>query len=60
MARYKKYNYSQMVMLPVSLENQLMEGTLEYAIHEVVESKIDTSIFADKYNNDETNDTTGK
>ncbi len=53
MARYKKYNYSQMVMLPVSLENQLMEGTLEHAIHEIVETKIDTSIFADKYNNDQ-------
>ena len=54
MARYKKYNYSQMVMLPVSLENQLMEGTLEHTIHEVVETKIDTSVFSDKYNNDET------
>lgn len=54
MARYKKYNYAQMVMLPVSLENQLMEGTLEHAIHEVVETKIDTTIFEDKYNNDTT------
>lgn len=54
MAKYKKYNYSQLVMLPVSLENQLMAGTLEYAIHEVVESRIDTSIFEDKYNNDST------
>jgi len=53
MARYKKYNYAQMVMLPVSLENQLMEGTLEHAIHDIVESKIDTSIFEDKYNNNE-------
>ena len=52
MARYKKYNYSQMVMLPVSLENQLMKGTLEHMIHEVVETKIDTTIFEDKYNND--------
>jgi transposase len=54
MARYKKYNYSQMVMLPVSLENQLMEGTLEHTIHEVVDNKIDLSIFSDKYKNDET------
>ncbi|MFC2088424.1 IS1182 family transposase [Calditrichota bacterium] len=54
MARYKRYNYSQMVMLPVSLENQLMSGTLEHAIHEVVETKIDTSIFESKYNNEET------
>lgn len=54
MARYKKYDYSQMVMLPVSLENQLMEGTLEHTIHEVVENKIDISIFSDKYKNDDT------
>ena len=26
MAKYKKYNYSQMVMISVSLENQLMPG----------------------------------
>jgi len=54
MAKYKKYNYSQMVMLPVSLENQLMLGTLEHAIHEVEEKKINLSIFVDKYNNDDT------
>jgi transposase len=54
MAKYKKYNYSQMVMIPVSLENQLMPGTLEHAIHEIVETKINLSIFEVKYNNDDT------
>ena len=54
MAKFKHYNYSQMVMIPVSLENQLMEGTLEFAIHEIVEKRIDLSIFKDNYNNDET------
>ena len=54
MAKYKKYNYSQMVMIPVSLENQLMPGTLERAIHEVVEKKVDLSLFYEKYKNDET------
>jgi hypothetical protein len=34
MARYKSYDYAQMVMIPVSLEKQLMPGTLEFAIHE--------------------------
>jgi hypothetical protein len=38
MAKYKEYDYSQMVMLPVSLEDQLMPGTLEFAIHALVES----------------------
>lgn len=41
-------------MLPVSLENQLKEGTLEHAIHEIIETKINTSKFSDKYNNYET------
>ena len=26
MAKYKKYNYAQMVMIPVSLEDQLLPG----------------------------------
>jgi transposase len=54
MAKYKKYNYAQMVMIPVSLEDQLLPGTLEYTIHEAVESKVDLSVFVLKYNNDET------
>jgi len=54
MAKYKKYNYSQMVMLPVSLQDQLMPGTLEHTIHDVVEKKVDLSIFDDNYNNDDT------
>ena len=54
MAKYKKYDYSQMVMIPVSLENQLMPGTLEHTIHEVIEKKVDLSLFNEKYNNDET------
>ncbi len=41
MTKYKKYNYSQMVMIPVSLKNQLMPGTLEYTIHEAVEWRIE-------------------
>ncbi|KPK87422.1 hypothetical protein AMJ80_12095 [bacterium SM23_31] len=54
MAKYKKYNYSQMIMIPVSLQDQLMPGTLEHAIHEVIEKKVDLSIFDEKYKNDET------
>ncbi len=54
MAKYKTYNYSQTILLPVSLEDQLMPGTLEFAIHTLVEKRMDMSIFADKYNNDKT------
>ncbi len=54
MARYKQYDYNQMMMVPVSLEEQLMPGTLEYAIHHVVEQRLDLSIFDERYRNDET------
>jgi len=54
MARYKHYDYSQSVLIPVSLEQQLMPGTLEFAIHSLVETRMDTSIFEDRYSNDET------
>ena len=54
MARYKKYDYNQTVLLPVSLENQLEIGTLEYAINKLVDEKIDRSIFDKNYQNDET------
>jgi transposase len=53
-ARYKPYDYNQTMMIPVSLEDQLVPGTLEYAIHDVVEERLDLSIFDDRYRNDET------
>jgi transposase len=54
MARYKRYDYSQKVFIPVSLEDQLMPGTLEFVIHTLIESRIDMSVFDDRYNNEET------
>ena len=54
MARYKSYNYSQTVMLPVSLEDQLMPGTIEFAIHTLVEHRVDVSRFDERHQNDET------
>ena len=54
MAKYKKYDYSQSILIPVSLEDQLMPGTLEFAIHTLVEERMDMSVFDGKYQNDET------
>jgi transposase len=54
MAKYKSYDYSQGVLIPLSLGEQLMPGTLEFAIHTLVETRIDTSIFEARYSNDET------
>jgi len=52
MAKYKSYNYSQNVLIPVSLEDQLIPGTLEFAIHTLVETRMYTSIFDCRYDND--------
>ena len=54
MAKFKTYDYRQRVLLPVSLEEQLMPGTLEFAIHTLVEKRLDMAIFHDKYRNDAT------
>ncbi|NIQ87723.1 MAG: IS1182 family transposase [Deltaproteobacteria bacterium] len=54
MAKYKHYDYSQDVLIPVSLKDQLIPGTLEFAIHTLVQTRMDTSIFDDRYSNDET------
>ena len=54
MARYKHYDYDQLMMVPVSLEEQLIPGTLEYAIHHVLEKRLDLSDFDERYCNDKT------
>jgi hypothetical protein len=47
MARFKTYDYTQLVFLPFSLADQLMPGTL-------VKHRVDMSVFDGKYRNDET------
>ena len=53
MAKYKRYDYKQSLMIAVSLEEQLVPGTLEFAIHTLVERRMDMSVFDDNYQNDE-------
>jgi transposase len=54
MAKYKRYDYSQKIFIPVSLEDQLMPGTLEFAIHTLVDTRMDMSVFDRNYKNDQT------
>lgn len=54
MARNKAYDYRQMQMVAVSLEQQLVPGTLEYAIHDLIEDRIDVSGFDARFRNDDT------
>jgi len=54
MARYKPYDYSQMMMVPVLLAEQLVPGTLEHSIHYLLEEHLDLSGFDQDFKNDET------
>jgi transposase len=54
MAKYKPSNENQMVMLPISLQDQLVPGTLEHTINRLVDENINLSVFDERYKNDET------
>ena len=54
MAKHQHYEYSQAVIAPIFLDDQLVPGTLEYAIHYIVEERLNMSIFDKRYNNDST------
>ena len=54
MAKFKRYDYSQKVLIPVSLQEQLVPGSLEFAIHTLIETRMDMSVFEGNYKNDAT------
>ena len=54
MANHQLYDYKQSVIGPIFLEDQLLPGTLEYAIHYIVEERLDMGVFNARYNNDKT------
>lgn len=53
MARFKVVDMSPR-LLPVILEQQLVPGTFEYALHALIDSEFDLSALAAKFKNDET------
>jgi len=54
MAKFKPCKEDQLVMLPISLVDQLVPGTLEHTISQLVDKHIDLSVFDERYNNDQT------
>ncbi|WP_281647655.1 transposase [Parendozoicomonas sp. Alg238-R29] len=54
MPRFKPYDTSQNLLLPVNLAEQLVPGSFEHTLNDLVDHEIDTSIFYDHYNNDDT------
>ena len=53
MPRFKPYDYRQGLMVSVTPEAQFLEGSLEYALHHLIEERIAESWFDGLYANDE-------
>ena len=53
MPNFKPYNHDQTAMIVVNFKDQLQPGTFEYAIHHLIETKLDLSVFYPKYQNDD-------
>ena len=54
MARYKGYDYTPTVLIPGSWENQLLPGTLAFALQALGERHIATSSFGSRSKKDAT------
>jgi len=54
MPRFKPCSYEQKVFIPLSLDEQLLEGSLEYAIHHLIEERVEERWFSHLYHNEQT------
>jgi transposase len=54
MARYKPYDVKQITLVSVSFQDQILPGSFEYALNEIVDQHIDMKPFEARYHNDET------
>ena len=54
MARYKPYDVNQDKFIPVSFRDQILPGSFEYALTEIVDEHIDLTPFEARYANEET------
>lgn len=54
MAKYKPYDLNQTKMIPLSYADQVIEGSFEHALNEIVEHHLELSAFDERYRNDDT------
>ena len=54
MPNYKPYNYDQSSMVVINYQEQLQAGTFEHALHHLIDTRMDLSVFYPHYKNDET------
>ena len=52
MARYKPYNLKQDKFIAVSYAEQILAGSFEHTLNELVEHHLDLSVFEQRYRND--------
>lgn len=53
MPRYKPDEQDQLIMLPIDFSEQILPGTFEYAINDIINNHTDLSVFHHRYNNEE-------
>ena len=53
MPKFIPYDYNQTSMVVINFKDQLQPGTFEYAVHYLIDNKLDLSIFYPNYNNEE-------
>jgi transposase len=53
MPKFIPYDYNQSSMVVINYLDQLVPGTFEYAIHHLIENKLDLSVFYPKFKNDD-------
>ena len=54
MARYKPYSYGQGQFIPVFFSEQILPGTFEFALNQLIDDKLDLSAFDKRFQNDKT------
>ena len=54
MAKYKPYSYAQGQLIPVNFAEQILPGTFEFALSQLIDQKLDLSIFDKRFRNDQT------
>ena len=52
MARYKERSQDN-ILVPINFSQQLLPGTFEFTMNEIVDHQIDLSVFDQFYDNDE-------
>lgn len=53
MPKFIPYNYDQTSMVVINYKDQLQPGTFEHAVHYLIDSKLDLSIFYPKFKNND-------